>query len=353
MGRPLPEIAAEAVDQRHLRTLLDSVAEKRFGSPCEVTVVSAEPCGRRAFLYSARLSKAGSPEKVPWRVIGKVYETPEAGQRSFEVMRALWEQGFAPGAPAAVRIPEPYGYVPDLRLLLMEEALGAPLKKLVKKSLARPDHMRLLARALLTLHRSGPIFTQPFTIEHHLAIRCGSLHEALAEAYPDLADAIQRIVQAARESETRVGYGAFTLAHGDFHLGQVHVEAERIWILDLDPLHVGDPAYDVAMVFVALKQCEQKTGASSYIHGLRDAFVSAYFSDADWDIAGRVPLHEALIHLKRACKRLRWQDEAGWQDLIPLQIRQSVACLEAWRGLTAPRSVADLTLLYERCPAAV
>ena len=60
------------------------------------------------------------------------------------------------------------------------------------------------------------------------------------------------------------------------------MQNNALWLLDLDPLHYGDPAYDVAMVFVALKQLEEKTKQSAYIRMLRDAFVSAYFSLMDW-----------------------------------------------------------------------
>jgi len=70
-------------------------------------------------------------------------------------------------------------------------------------------------------------------------------------------------------------------------------------------------------------------------------------------VARRVPLHEALIHLKRACKRFRWQDEPGWPETIPLQIRQSVTCVQAMQQSQAPQSLADVVDLYERCPGSV
>src|SRR3990172_8674303 len=223
MGKPAPEIATEALDQLYLRRVLGSVAEARFGSAREVTLLTTERRRRAVLRYAAWFSEPASPENAPWRVIGKVYETPEAGLRAFDVMRALWDHGFTRRAPAAVRIPEPYVYIPELRLLFMEEAPGSRLKSLVRKRLAGPEHMRLLAAAMVKLHRSPPIFDQPFTVEHHLAIRCAGLPDALAEAYPDLADAIRRIVNAAREAERHLGPGAFTLVHGDFHLGQFQI----------------------------------------------------------------------------------------------------------------------------------
>jgi aminoglycoside phosphotransferase (APT) family kinase protein len=353
MGKPTPEIPAQALDEPCMRGVLGSVARARFGSGTEVSTLRAECRRRQILLYSTWLTTAGSPERMPWRVIAKVYASAEAGQRAYEAMRRLWDEGFAERAPSTVRIPEPYAYLPELRLLFMEEARGARLKKLVREGLAGVEHMHALARAMVKLHRTPSIFTRPFTIEDHLAVRCAGLSDGLAAEYPALADAIRWIVAAARESEQQMGHDSFTLVHGDLHLGQVQIEGSETWILDLDPLHLGDPAYDVAMIFVALKQLEGTAIRASDAHALRDAFVSAYFSHMGWELAARVSLHEGLIHLKRACNRLRWKNESGWAERIPSQIRQSMACIEAWRSLRAPRSLVELTEIYARCPGAV
>jgi Ser/Thr protein kinase RdoA (MazF antagonist) len=235
----------------------------------------------------------------------------------------------------------------------MEEVPGRSLKTLLKKKLASPQHMQLFATAMAKMHRFPLRFGGPFTVAEHLAIRCGALPEALAHAFPELGDTIRYIVETTRDIQNRTGHEVFTLAHGDLHPGQVHIRNDTLWILDLDPLHHGDPAYDVAMVFVSLKQLAEKTKQPAYIQGLRDAFVAAYFSLMDWQVAQRVPLHEALIHLKRACKRFRWQDEPGWPETIPLQIRQSATCLQALQHSKAPESFSEVIELYERCPGSV
>lgn len=353
MGRPVVEKAKEALDPTSMRTALRAVVRDRFGTSVAVQHMTAEPDGRSLIRYKLQMYELGGLRQSlwPWRIVGKVYATPAAGQCSFDAMRRLWDSGFAHRSPVEVRIPEPYTYLSDLRLLLMEEVPGQPLKTLLKKQLAGPEHMRLLATAMAKVHCFPLRFGAPFTIEDHLTIRCSALPEVLAEAFPALGHAIQWIVDTAKDIHNRAGDEIFTLAHGDFHLGQVHLRNNVLWLLDLDPLHYGDPAYDVAMVFVALKQLEKQTKQSAYIRALRDVFVSAYFSLMDWQVARRVPLHEALIHLKRACKRFRWQDEPGWSDTIRLQIRQSVTCLEAMQHSKAPQSLPEVVDLYERCPA--
>jgi hypothetical protein len=100
-----------------------------------------------------------------------------------------------------------------------------------------------------------------------------------------------------------------------------------------------------------LKHLEQRTGDAVYVRSLRDAFLAPYLDDTGYDIAARVPMHMALIHLKRACKRFRWQDEPGWPDTIRRQIAEAAVCMETAVGVSLPRSLEDVAGIYARCPA--
>ncbi|RPI57010.1 MAG: aminoglycoside phosphotransferase family protein [Acidobacteria bacterium] len=348
MGRPVPSLDDAALDPNQMlgaiRALTEQVPQTRLG----VRAVTVEPLERRLLRYRVELDVA----HPSWSVIGKVYDNRVDGQRAFDAMRRLWDGGFSARPPAGVRIPQPYRYLTDLRLLLMEDVPGKPLKTLVKRKVAGPAEMRMLAVALGKLHASALAPGVFFGVNDHLAVRCAGRHEALAQAFPDVAPQVRWIAERARELERRQG-AAPTAVHGDFHLGQVHVLDDRAWILDLDPLHVGDPAYDVAMVFVMFKQLERKMHAAAYLRSLRDAFIDEYFSQGGYEIAGRIPLHVALIHLKRACKRFRYQDEDGWRDTVRRQIEEGVACMEQMDATPVLRSAWDVAALYDECPATV
>jgi aminoglycoside phosphotransferase (APT) family kinase protein len=348
MGRPVPDLGGAVEDRQGTFEAISIIARDMFGASAGVKGISVERLERRLLQYSVDLESGQS-----WLVIGKVYGSTDEGQRGFDAMRRLWQAGFSERAPVSVRIPQPYRYLPDLRLLLMEYAPGEMLRKLVKQKRAGTGEMHSFAAALAKLHRSPLVVAEPFGVERHLAIRCAGLHESVAEAFPELRDRVRWIVETARALELH-GDSDMRLVHGDFHLGQIHVHGPDAWILDLDPLHAGDPAYDLAMVFVMLKHLEQRTGDTAYIRSLRDAFLAAYLAETDDGLAARVPLHMALIHLKRACKRFRWQDEPGWPDIVRRQIGESAACMEAATRLTALSGGVDaLAEIYNSCPASL
>jgi aminoglycoside phosphotransferase (APT) family kinase protein len=319
-----------------------------MGIDASLGALCSEPLGRRAVRYTAAVSRQGGAG-LQWRVVGKFYEDAAAGQRGWEAMQEVASAGFAGLAPAWVRIPECYGYFPQWCLLLMEEAPGRPLKALVKRRLAGPEHMRLFAEALVKVHRL-PARRPPFTLEDHLRERCDDLPGSLCRAIPELGGDVDMVLSAAR----RIGNGdGRAVAHGDYHLGQANLEDGAIWILDLDRLHAGDPAYDLAMVFLVFKRLQHGAGEADYIRSLRDAFIAAYFAQTDWRVARRIPLHEALIHLKRACKRFKWQEEAGWEETVRSQVRQAAVCVSVLERAAPPCSLADVVAMYDRCPGDV
>ncbi len=104
------------------------------------------------------------------------------------------------------------------------------------------------------------------------------------------------------------------------------------------------------MVLFALKRLETTPAEARRIAPLRASFLATYFAEVEPRRAARLPLDVALIYLKRACKRFRWQDEDGWQDAVRRQIELAERCL-AWLDESRPSgSVAEVLELCERCP---
>jgi glycosyltransferase involved in cell wall biosynthesis len=234
----------------------------------------------------------------------------------------------------------------------MKEAPGVPLSQLVKKMFADPEHLRMLANAMTKLHRRPIVPEKPFTVEDGL-LSCDPSPQTLAQAYPELAGAINYIVETAKVMHEGFGENIFTFIHGDLHPKHVFIDKEKAWLLGCNSLKYADPAWDLAEVFIFLKRTDKKKRMSNYIAGLLEAFLTEYFSANDWEIAGRIPLYEAMIHLKRACNRFRWREEADWQEQVKLLIEQSAACLSALEKSRARLDLEKAVQLYHACPGSV
>ena len=348
---PFPPTLESALDVKRVNGVFATLVQERFGKHAQMRNVTVEHLQRRVIRYSVQIFDPEKQQIVEWQIIGKVYKERDKMERSFKKMQHLWENGFSREAGDGISIPEPFLFLPDLRLLLMEEVEGKPLRPLVKKMLATPDHMRLLARIAAKLHRCPIMPGEPFTAEDRL-LHCDSEPGSIAQAYPHLADSIDYIYRTVRTIHMGIADNIYCLVHGDFHLGQVYIKNGNVWILDLDPLKYADPALDLAEIFVFLKRTAKKEGKANYnyIETLRDAFLSEYFSRMDWEIAGRIPLYEGLLHLKRANKFLRVQDEEGWETKVEKVVEQAVACIRVMESRPTKLDLNKVIELYHRCP---
>jgi aminoglycoside phosphotransferase (APT) family kinase protein len=237
-------------------------------------------------------------------------------------MLQLWEDGFSRCARDGISIPEPLDFSSTLCMLFQEEVPGLPAKTLIKQS-PQPVFLRQLARTLAKLHQSPLLLDGPMRVKDHLR-RCHPSHQFLSMACPALSAKIDYIVRNALKFEAASGKINFTPIHGDFHLGQVHLENGRAWLIDFDALDYGDPAADLGNVLVFLKG---KAREIPNISELIAAFLDEYFSVMPPEIAQRIPLYEGLTHLRRACKCLRLQ-EHGWERKVKRMVEQGIVCID-------------------------
>ena len=239
-------------------------------------------------------------------LIGKVYKSG-AGEPVADLMQLLWDAGFDRDAADGIAIPSVAAYLPRLSLLLQEEIGGAPVKDYLGTDQAEMA-LRSMARAIAKLHRSPVRVGEVYRIDEHLR-RCHPGPQVLRDRIPELRPAVDEILQEAARLEDRWAHIEPVLIHGDFHMGQVHVAPGRTWVIDFDACCVADPAADLGNVLVFLKGKSRKL---PNVPLLVDAFLDEYFKTMPSDTAKRIPLYEALTHLRRACKRLRF-GESGWK----------------------------------------
>jgi len=319
-----------ALDPTHMMPLLAERATASLGSRFAIADLDVDIYrrhGNRCVIrYRARGTSAGNGA-AEWRVIGKVLP-PGAGVALDANMRALWSHGFHRGATDGIAIPEPITYLPELSMHLQEDVGGVSIRNLVKRA-PEVEDFRVAARALAKLHACD-LPPGPARGVDALMLRCHPRHPFLGLAFPELAATVDDIVERARALERR-GPPPVTPVHGDFHLGQVHVNGDRSWLVDLDALGFADPASDLGNVLVFL---EDKMRREPSLTAMVAAFREAYAERAPFDPWARVPLYEALTHLRRACKQLRLQ-QPGWRDKVPVMVERAVRKIAEAESLAA------------------
>ena len=318
-----------ALDPAHMMPVLAERAAPAGFAIAELEVDIHRRHGNRCVIrYRARGTSSGNgASEMRW--IGKVLP-PGAGATLDANLRALWSHGFQRGAADGIAVPEPIAYLPELSMHLQEDVGGVSIRNLVKRIPEAAD-FRVAARVLAKLHGCG-LPPGPARGVDALMLRCHPRHPFLGLAFPELAATVNDIVERARALERR-GHAPVTAVHGDFHLGQVHVSGEHSWLVDLDALGFADPASDLGNVLVFL---EDKMRREPMLAAMVTAFRDEYTARSPFDSWARVPLYEALTHLRRACKQLRLQPE-GWRDKVRAMVeRASRKIAEAERLVGTP-----------------
>jgi|SRR5262245_33958619 len=309
-----------ANDPRFMQGVLATL----LGEPA-IAAVEVEIIRRRKRRYVLRYRvRYGNSSRKETTFIGKVYKS-DRGAPVNALMQRLWQTGFDRAAEDQIAIPEVVAYLPDLSLILQEEVGGRP----VGEYLATPQAeyaVRRMARAVSKLHRTPLRVGEPYLLEDYLR-RCHPTHEVLGMRVPEVSSAIDEIVQESRRLLATYRECKPAVMHGDFHMAQVHVGAERTWMIDFDACATGDPAADLGNVLVFLKDKKRVP----QVQRLVDACLDEYFKTMPAEILLRVPLFEALTNLRRACKRLRLKGK-NWRKRVRRSIDDGLRQLAVARG---------------------
>lgn len=319
----------DALDRQKMGRYLEQMARQYLHPDATVKKLDIEVLRQRTqrcvLRYRVDLKGTGNGRTHRWRVIGKVFK-PGRGEGTYQVMKRIWDAGFHSDAPDGISIPRPYGFYPEICMLFQEEVQGKPYKDAL---LARPsaDLLRRLAEALAKFHAAPLADGPPLTLDEFL-LRCHPRYPFLILALPDCEPRVDYILQQARRyltSDQTIQYGAI---HGDFHLGQVHVQRDRIWLIDFDAISFGDPAVDVGNLLVFLKGKAKKYPE---LAPLLPIFLKTYLQHTGGNFLHRVLIYEGLTHLRRACKLLRHQ-EKGWSRKINKMLNKAINCVDRAYG---------------------
>jgi tRNA A-37 threonylcarbamoyl transferase component Bud32 len=299
----------DASDPSIMLPILWESLRHRFAADADLAHLDIEMLRRRKqrSVLRYRLQWNANGARQDMSLIAKVFKA-DHGEPVARFMDDLWRHGFDRNTADQIPIPEVIAYLPEKSLLIQEEIGG----RAVKEYLNTPNDeraIRQMARGLAKLHRSPVRVGPEYHMEDHLR-RCHPRPSLLRERCPKLQPAIDELLSEFHRLDAAWRHHPKTLIHGDFHMGQVHVDATHTWLIDFDAVAVADPAADLGNIVVFLKGKKRKVPNALQ---LVDAFLDEYFKEMPSEIHQRIALFEAVTLLRRACKRLRFQKD-GWEN---------------------------------------
>jgi hypothetical protein len=253
--------------------------------------------------------KASSRAAENTSVVAKMYKSHgDLGRRVAAVMTDLRCNGF--GGDSDIRIPKPISYLSDVRVLLMEDVLGAPVSCLV--NVDPVVGVKAAGRALAQVHRCPLRVAARHAVVDELSLLerwVDLIWEIDTAAAPAMTAALARV----RSDLAHCRGAEATLVHRDFYEKQVAVGDQRTVLIDFDTLALGDPALDLGNFLAHLRLAELQGRGHS--ERLSEAFLQGYGKSFSAGVARRTEAYTRSSLLRLAC-------------LYSFSTR--------WRGLTQP-----------------
>jgi hypothetical protein len=276
-----------ASDPEAMSTLFRTVLPPRIGSRSDCTVASGEVLKYRR---GKRCTIAYELE-CDLTVYVKLFYN-ERGERIKDKMQVLKR-----ACGSRPLIPEPYGYLPNHRMLILEGISGEPLSDILHDCTGEAD--RRAATALSDLHSCGARLPKLWRLVDEVSVLTRRI-DILGRNRPELHSPLLNLTTElwAREPSDLSSPAPL---HRDFYPAQVIAQNGAIAFVDLDDSAMGDPLIDVAnfMAHITLLSFRRFTDPDG-LAKTRRAFLDAYRERNPHLETENLPFYEASTLIRLA-----------------------------------------------------
>jgi hypothetical protein len=256
----------------------------------------------------AQDARTGRTEEVVWYL--KVYRD-DRGAATWRVLQTFHDR--ARRRPAPFAVVAPIEYWRDLHTLVLEQAPGMPLQRVLLQTDDPETTLRVAARAVAAFNQDHRgIITRRQTLADQLDdLR---LAAALVQwARPDLRAKAEAIRDA-------VVYGLTDVPpvpiHGDLKADHIFLAPGLVTFIDLDSAALGDPVRDPAHLYAYLAAgVGLDTMPLTWSLSAATVFAAEYFQHVPASWRSRFALHAAGALLEVASGVFRRQ-APGWRDQV-------------------------------------
>ena len=319
--RHLPALRLMAGPSPSLEPLLLS----RFGAgDWHIEAWNIEPVQYRpervaVLRYTVQARDAVTTTKEEKRFYVKLYRGEE-GERTFQVLEALWAKSNARGG--AFTVARPIAYLNGLHALILEEAAGTSLQQVLLHGRDAAAAVRKAARALAAFQ-----LEQVATPRHHrLQDEVAALEGAgrlLQLSCPHLGARVEAIVATVVAGLEEVAPRA---THRELKTDHIFLDDDRLALalIDLDSFAEADPVLDPARVLAHLAGMPFRFDLpdDGRWRAAARAFAEEYFLHVPRTWRNRLPLHYAGAALKEAVDFFRHQ-EPGWPEKVEALVEEA------------------------------
>jgi hypothetical protein len=270
-----------------------------------------KPGTRCVVRFTLRLSGPGGQQRR--RVVYGKFFADDRGAKLHQDMQTLWEIARVSGC---LRVPEPLGYDPQRRMLVMAEAPGERDLNLWVKLLEHEQPlptgvdlerlercMAVVARALAELHRSGIHPTETRSFQSELADQCRDL-ALMRSGDTELGREIERVVE--RLKVHALHNEPYVPCHGGFRHKQLMGNDHHLTLLDWDGLTLAHPALDAATFIARLRYMPiNAPGKFSQLEHLAGIFRREFLAHEPEVDPLQLTLYEALVLTEFALRAFR------------------------------------------------
>jgi len=272
-----------------------------------------------ALKYTLQARDAATGRDATLRCFVKVYRN-DHGEHTFELLQSLGQRG-----ETRYCVARPVAYRADLRTLVLEEAPGTALQRLLRAGQDAAEALRRTARAVAAFNQDD--LGNATVAESPLAVQLEELRRGatiVEWARPELGAPVRAITAAVAAGLEDVPPGPI---HGDLKPDHVFLAGDRVIFIDLDSVALGDPVRDPAHLFAYVAG---RVGLDALpVEEARAAarlFAAEYFAHVPAGWHRRFGLHcaGALVEVASAIFR---RQEAHWPEKVAAAVAAARDCL--------------------------